>query len=244
MKYKGFTLLEITIVLLILGLLIAGILGPLATRIEQKERQTTQSQLDDLKEALLGFAITNGRLPCPDTDNNGSENRTGSTPNQSCDGVVSGAFYSVGGLPWVDIGVTEFDSWREHFTYVVTLDFADEPPGASNESVANRPNACGTATVGVSFELCSGGNLDIVDAASGGNPVVNDVPVVVFSTGKHGTSLLSGEQSPDEQENTNGDNIFVYREFSQASGTEFDDLMIWISPNILKNRMVQAGRLP
>lgn len=245
-KTKGFSLLELVIVLLILGLLIAGILGPLSTRIEQKERQTTQEILNDIKESLMGFAITNGRLPCPDTDTpaDGVENRTGTTPNQSCDGVPSGTFYSTGSLPWVDIGVTEFDSWREHFTYVVTLDFADEPAGASNESVANRPNPCGSATVGVSFELCSGGNLDIVDAATGGNPVVNDIPAVVFSTGKHGTSLLSGDQSPDEQENTNGDNRFVYKDFSQASGAEFDDLMIWISPNTLKYRMVQAGRLP
>ncbi len=243
-KQEGFTLLELAIALLIIGLLLGGILGPLSTQLEQKDRQGTQGQLNDIREALLGFAISNGRLPCPDTDTpaDGIENRTGTTPNQTCASIVAGS-YVVGTLPWVNLGVAEFDAWREHFAYVVTSDFSDELPGANNVD-ASRPNPCGTATVGVSFELCSGGSLDIIDAAAGGVAVVSAVPVVVISTGKHGTSIISAEQSADEKENTDGDNIFVFKDYSGDSGKEFDDLMIWISPNILKNRMVQAGRLP
>jgi len=33
-------------------------------------------------------------------------------------------------------------------------------------------------------------------------------------------------------------------EGTAASGGEFDDLVIWLPPGILFNRMVQAGRLP
>jgi len=262
---KGFTLIEITIVLLILGLLIAGILGPLSIRVEQKQRQETQDQLDDIKNTLIGFAITEGRLPCPDcriatagscndpsvTLNDGREDRIGAAGSQTCAADVgSNNYYSIGNLPWVDLGVSEFDAWREHFTYAVTSDFADESYGASNEDVNNRPNPCGTATVGVSFELCSGGNLDIqtVDENDPSRPIVpiplvDNVPALVFSGAKNDFTAQA-TPSPLEQENTNNDNVFFYDDYRLETNNEFDDLMIWISPNILKYRMVQAGRLP
>ena len=46
--------------------------------------------------------------------------------------------------------------------------------------------------------------------------------------------------SGDELENANGNLTFVSRTF----GDSFDDLLTWISPNILKAKMVAAGRLP
>ena len=79
-KHTGFSLLEMVIVLAILGVLIAGIVGPLATRFEQKQRQETFAKLDVIKDAIYGFVITNGRLPCPDTDTtpaDGIENPVG-----------------------------------------------------------------------------------------------------------------------------------------------------------------------
>ncbi len=228
-RQNGFTLLEIAISLLIIGFLLAGVLGPLSTQMEQKERQSTQAQLDNIREALLGFAITHGRLPCPDNS---------ATPGEEHPvGGAGGCTVSFGSLPYVTLGIPEFDAWREHFAYAVTANFADNVDGTG----ATATDACGTATAGVSFELCSVGDLNIINAVGGA--VVSNVPVVVFSTGKHGTSV-SSDQSGDEQENSNGDKTFVYRDFSQAETAEFDDLMIWISPNILKNRMVQAGRLP
>ncbi len=222
MKKNGFTLLELVISLLILGLLFAGILGPLSTRVEQKERQSTQEILDEIKESLYGFAMMNGRLPCPDTDTpaDGIENDcTAGTP------PVSGV------LPWTTLGISGEDSWGNPLTYQVTQSFADTTDGGG--CVAPLP----PATVGVSFQLCSIGDITINDEA--GSNVVLGIPAVVFSGGKEnytGSSL--------ETENTNNDAIFAYTDYRQETNKEFDDLMIWISPNILKNRMVQAGRLP
>lgn len=239
----GFTLLEMIIALAILGILLAGIMGPLSTKYEQSQRQETLDKLEEIKEALIGFALTNGRFPCPDTDNDGDENRTGTDTDtdQACSTVTN--FYSAGQVPWLTIGVAQFDAWGETFSYTVTSDFADEIAGAAQSATEI---SCGTATFGVSFELCSVGNLDIDDSTgTGANDVVSGVPVVVFSTAKHGLATqANSDRSADENENTDADNLFVYRDLSTATGTEFDDLMIWISPNVLKYRMVQAGRLP
>ena len=75
-KQGGFTLIEVAIAVVVIALLLGSILGPLSIRIEQADRQETQALLDEIKEALYGFSVTNGRLPCPDTDSDGSENRT------------------------------------------------------------------------------------------------------------------------------------------------------------------------
>ncbi len=239
-KIRGFSLLELVIVLLILGLLLAGALGPLSTKYEQRQREQTKANLELIRESLIGHALTTGRLPCPDTDGDGEENLLGTDGNRTCAVVTN--FVSAGNVPWLTLGVPQFDEWREGFVYAVTSNFADDIAGAAKTGVTN--GSCGTATLGVSFELCSVGQLNVVSAATGGTEVVKEIPALVLSTGNHGTSSLASEQSADEQENFNNDDTFVYRDLSMQTGEEFDDLMVWISPNVLKYRMVQAGRLP
>lgn len=267
-KLKGFSLLELVIVLLILGLLIAGILGPLSIRFEQKQRQETQEILEDIKESLIGFAITEGRLPCPDCRfgdvgscndsnvvlNDGQEDLIGAVGSQVCAADISGTLSAIGNIPWVDLGVRESDAWDRFFTYAVTSDFADETAGAADGTTATRVSPCGTATVGVSFELCSRGNLQINkdDEPSGITQVlsVDFIPALVFS-GAENNFADQATPSPQESENIDNlflilpdDNIFFSDDIIAVDNNQFDDLMIWISPNILKNRMVQAGRLP
>lgn len=52
--------------------------------------------------------------------------------------------------------------------------------------------------------------------------------------------------SADEAANLNGDQVFVSRVRSDpgSAGGEFDDIVTWLSENVLYNRMVAAGQLP
>ena len=60
--------------------------------------------------------------------------------------------------------------------------------------------------------------------------------------------------SPDEAENRSDcggtspppcdPDLYIYHEPTRAQGEEFDDVVIWLSPHVLKNRMVQAMKLP
>src|SRR5688572_19844594 len=80
---QGFSLAELAIVLLIVGLILAGVLTPLGAQIEIRKTAETTKILEDVKEALLGFAAANGRLPCPASDtSNGQESfcTTGAMP--------------------------------------------------------------------------------------------------------------------------------------------------------------------
>lgn len=62
---QGFTLMELTVVLVIVGLLLGGLLVPLSAQRDVDFAKATDKSLADIREALIGFAVINGRLPCP-----------------------------------------------------------------------------------------------------------------------------------------------------------------------------------
>ena len=70
----GFTLVEIAIVIFILGLMIAGLVGPFEVQMEARYRRETLDMMNDAADALYGYALTNRRLPCPDSDGDGLPN--------------------------------------------------------------------------------------------------------------------------------------------------------------------------
>jgi prepilin-type N-terminal cleavage/methylation domain-containing protein len=234
---KGFTLVEMAIVLMIIGILLGGILVPLSAQMDQRNNSDTQKALSEIKEAIIGFALANGRLPCPadptiatGTTNAGKERAT-----------CTGAANSTGVVPWATLGVNETDAWGNRYTYRVTDYFADANGTTSN---------CATpAPVQASFALCSTGTLNVWSSAAKVTTIAGNVPAVIISHGKNGagayttkgTQLAVGSDA-DEQENSDGSADTDY--VSHTVTSTFDDLVVWISPNILLNRMVAAGKLP
>ncbi len=61
----GFTLAELAIVLVIVGFLLGGIMAMFSSQTDTRKWNDTQSRLEAARDAILGFAIANGRLPCP-----------------------------------------------------------------------------------------------------------------------------------------------------------------------------------
>ncbi|MDH2918251.1 MAG: prepilin-type N-terminal cleavage/methylation domain-containing protein [Sideroxydans sp.] len=240
-KNLGFTLIEMAMVLMIIALVLGGLLPVISGQIEQQRSAETRKQLAEIREALLGFAVSNNRLPCPadGTLNTGVEATTGAGTALVCSSIT--ALTASGGvLPWTTLGVSETDAWGRRFTYRVTSTFADGADGTSDAAAA----ACPTST-GVSFKLCSQANLNVLIAAAGANVAAN-LPVVVVSHGKNGLGAYTqqGAQLPgalgDELENANTTNSFV----SHETTSSFDDLLVWIPPNLLTSRMIAAGKLP
>lgn len=221
---SGFTLIEMALVLLVLTLLLGGLLVPLGTQIEQRDIVATEKKLAEINEALVGYALAKGYLPCPDADNDGQEdtrNVTGGCPAQ-------------GNLPWLTLGIGETDAWGSRFIYRVTSEFSN-----------------GTTR----FTLVSDGDIRICRTSEGGacaanSLLANDAPWVVLSRGKNrglcGNPPAAANCVADEQENADSNDVFVTRVGShqQAALGEFDDILAWLSPYVLKNRMVAAGKLP
>jgi prepilin-type N-terminal cleavage/methylation domain-containing protein len=73
-RHSGFTLIEIALALLIIGLLISSILVPLGSQVESRKYDETQKILDQARDALIGYAAVYGYFPCPaDAASNGQE---------------------------------------------------------------------------------------------------------------------------------------------------------------------------
>lgn len=237
-RQSGFSLLELAIVVFILGILISGLLVPLAVRQEQTGRNDTELILEQARDALLGFALRNGRLPCPDcaddsggcsavsadSINDGKEDRDSSNACRE----------PYGYLPWADLGVGQHDSWGYPLTYQVTEIFADDIDGTGCET--------GLTTPDVSFSLCSEGDITVYDdLPATGTDIAQYIPAIIVS---HGRNFSLNDPSGYETENLDDDTDFIQREYSKKENAEFDDILIWISPHTLRLKMVEAGLLP
>ncbi|MDP2369888.1 prepilin-type N-terminal cleavage/methylation domain-containing protein [Rhodoferax sp.] len=235
---NGFTLVEMAIVLLILGLLLGGGLTVLGSQLEQQRAKDTQRLLDEAREALIGFAIVNGRLPRPATSAvNGLENVAACATDLACSGLI----------PWTTLGTTKADAWGKILRYSVT------PAFANANFLLNT-----VATKKIQTRDTGGALVYLAGQAGVCSAADPCVPVVVFSHGRsHWGTTEAGIAIPDgsgtnvdEDTNQTGGALgvtYVQRpstEGTTALGGEFDDLVIWLPPGILFNRMVQAGRLP
>jgi prepilin-type N-terminal cleavage/methylation domain-containing protein len=232
---SGFTLAEMAIVLVIVGLLIGGLLVPLTTQIEQRRVGETQKALDEIKEALIGFAVANGRLPRPATAfNNGAENPAACATEAACTGFI----------PWSTLGITKLDAWNKIIRYSVTPAFANAAftlTTVATKTVQTRDN---------------GGALVYLAGQAACAVATQCMPAVIFSSGKNnwGTGDAGGAfgdnsaTNIDEDTNNGASLNFINRitttNTAAATGGEFDDVVTWVPLNTLFNRMVAAQKLP
>ncbi len=262
----GFTLIELAMVLFIVTLLIGGMLLPLSAQTEIRGRQETDRALANIRDALIGFAIVNGRLPCPapatlasgalgvgleaTTAAAGTTATTGpcgctaatsgiaSAGGTACDDSTPGDVTGV--LPWATLGIPEADFWGSRYTYRVTTRFARLAAGQTTFGCTPDTNPTSAA-----FALCSAGDIGVTTAVSGGTTVASLLPAIVVSHGKNtlgaylptGTQVTGVATGSDEEENADGDAAFV-------SNGSIDDQLIWIPTGILMGRMQAADKLP
>jgi len=219
---RGFSLIELSMVLFILTLLLGGLLMPLSIQQESRERRETKDHLNKIRDSIYGFVLSYYRLPCPDNNGDGKEDVTGG----DCDDVQ-------GTLPWSDLGVKGEDAWQQAYTYRVRDEYADDEPGTGCDT-PNNPD-----TPGVSFALCSKGNITVQNGD--GDDVAQNLPAIIIS---HGRNATENNPSPDEQSNQDNDSTFIIRDYDQQDNQEFDDIVIWISPHVLRHKMLEAGILP
>ncbi len=101
-KRDGFTLIEIAIVMIIIGLLAGGGTFVMGMLTERKARNESIDYLQQTREALISYASTQGMLPSADTD---------------ADGVGDGG--AAGGLPYMDLKVRPTDLYKRVLRYEV-----------------------------------------------------------------------------------------------------------------------------
>lgn len=268
MSYRratGFTLVEIAIVLMIVGLLLAGLMPTISSQVEQQRTNETRKTLVEIKESLFGFAMAKGRLPCPaDTAANSGLESFCTTDTYPCTGSVTTieqlhgrcAYPHNGLLPAATLGITPtdnqgyaLDGWSNRIRYAVSNDAVSgvsntftRTDGMRNVTMANIANTdllhvCASAT-GITVSGCG----------SALNKLTGTAPALIYSTGKNGGYGGAGkdEFANPNPNSANNDRVFVNHTPTPSTATngEFDDLVIWLSTHTLFNRLVSAGKLP
>ena len=179
-RARGFSLVEMALVLLIVGLLAAVFLPATNTLLDNNRRKETRAKLEALEQAMVRFVLANRRLPCP-ADGDLPPGNANQGLELAAGGACTALALTNGVVPWRSLGVSQtdaMDAWNTMVSYRVwggaavagSLTLADgmnmqalDPtnPGAVNTWLSTRGlRACNAAVcaVGSAAELASKAN--------------------------------------------------------------------------------------
>lgn len=227
-RNQGFTLIEMAIVLVVIGLVIGGTVTATAPLLANSKAQETRGQIERIQAALQVYAIRFSCLPCPATD-------ASTTGIGQFVGLASGCGTSCtanfGAVPWATLGLSRAeiaDAYSNRIRYHVT-------PGLV---VAGGMNRTGTNYAPL-------GALTVRERDNAGTltTVTTEAAYVLWSHGRNGgygfnvSSLVqrAGDAThTDETENNDGDTDYVQGSpILVEDATYFDDVAVFVSKPIL-----------
>lgn len=239
---KGFSLVELSVVLTIIGITMGGALTIATNKTESDKIEETETKIAKIEDSIERFVFNNFRLPCPADGtlavNNANFGIGGSVDASGCiaSNFSSGNVFA-GVLPTKSLGLSDdfmLDGWGRRITYVVDGRLANNTttnPLCDGNPDAAPDNSC--------LQYFDNGSITVNDA-SGGN-ITTQAAYVLISHGKNGhgafkkeggtgTSdrLNSGSADTDEQDNSSynagGANMAFDTVFVQkAEDSTFDD---------------------
>jgi prepilin-type N-terminal cleavage/methylation domain-containing protein len=114
-RTRGFSLIEIAIVLVVVGLIVSGGLLGISPVLQANKVTQTNTQLDKIEQTLVLYVIQNGCLPCPGDAtaatlagaNAGQSEATGAVYYST--GCHATCQYAQGLVPWVSLGLARTD---------------------------------------------------------------------------------------------------------------------------------------
>jgi prepilin-type N-terminal cleavage/methylation domain-containing protein len=112
----GFTLIEIAIVMVIIGLLAGGGVSLMGMLTQRKARNETIDYLKETKEALISYVSIKGKLPWADTDGDGNQNNSATS----------------GTLPYLDLKVRPSDPYKRVLGYEINSNLGTDRPTTCN----------------------------------------------------------------------------------------------------------------
>ena len=252
-RQSGFSLVELAMVILIMGLLLGGIAMPLSQQRDNARFNSAESQLEDVRDALEAYWLVNGELPCPATpgsDGAASANGGGCTRQH---GFVPATTLGLRGSRNADNLL--LDPWGSAVRYSVS---ASDANGNGVWDFLNVAEVAAVNLAGLTPELvvCSSATGASASACgSSGDTVANAVPFVVYSLGKDWASFSSADQVENTGTTVAGgpsgiryavsaNDVFVMRGRTALAGAEYDDLVTWLPALVLYKASIDGGHVP
>lgn len=256
-KNRGFTLVELTIVFVILSLMLGAGMSLLMAQMSASRQSETKVKQEAIRVALISFISRNNRLPCPADPALGSGaalyGTEAANPGTCTGRPASGTGDAVvvnGIVPWVSLGLPEDmgnDGFYDRFSYQVVQK-------ATNLNAQTIPGMRGYITL----HSAGPGTLNAAPTGNQINDCANGLTynpcaavVVVISHGKngHGAFTSNGSTVPstgagaDELANLDGDSQFVKKDYTESNANPFDDSVMALTPSDLLSPLTQNGTL-
>jgi prepilin-type N-terminal cleavage/methylation domain-containing protein len=263
-RQKAFTLVEVAIVLVIVGLLLAGGINLMSASADTARYKESQNKMNDIKESLVTYFIQNaGVLPCPDIHNDVNNASYGMSDYTSGDATSGGVCSNYEGwLPQVTLGIGgSNDAWGERYKYVVSRAFTAVP--------ANPPNLC---TGGFSRNTANAWRISVYDLLNSataaptqpasGSMLGDWASFALISTGKNGRQANAGidintngafqgcagldvrEQYHCTSTTPTATQPFFLRygnQMTDGTGVTFDDMVVWVGDMQLISELRKSG---
>jgi len=249
----AFTLIELAVALLVITVLVSGLALPMAAQLDMRRHDELRRQLEDAREALLGFAATHARLPCPATEASRGEESfaaAGDATNGNCSNFYDGL------LPAATLGLAPLDAqgflrdpWmteRNRLRYAVFGGGSVVNGVANPLTRANGMQAATLAGLGAASHyifICSTG---AAASGAGCGPAANQLTFraafVLLSLGPNANDAPAA--GSDEARNLSGTPVFVHHEATVSGNAGFDDVVQWVPVHLVVHRLLAAGRLP
>jgi prepilin-type N-terminal cleavage/methylation domain-containing protein len=244
---NGFTLLELAVVLIIMGIVSSMGLKMASIMLDNSATSETVVKQEKIKTALIGYLRTNGKLPCPEiagspTDADyGNENRVGGGGGGDGNCNIPGS--SVPVVPWRILGLSRddvVDGWGNFITYRV----------ANNADTMNwASRTAGTPFTIDQLRAPTATGITVTD----NGVVVSPSPVVVLvSHGKNGAgartvrgAINAAPPGADEVINARqgGSPAYIRRPYTEdtSGGGAFDDMVAFMTPLDLLQPLASEG---
>lgn len=237
MGAAGFTLAEMAIVVLLVGIMLTMGLGMLNAQRDQAAISVTKQREALIQDALVAYLGQNKRLPCPDLDF-AAPDGSGDDDRLTAGNTTTRCAAAFGLIPFANLGLTRemaLDGWDNFFSYQVSV----------------TPN---NWTLTASFNAGSTGGIisNSRDAAGALAQIAGNAVAVIISHGRNGSGAytVKGTRNAlptagtDELANTNGNLPATKwkREFTDsaaATGGLFDDVVMVLQPGDLISPLLQ-----
>jgi prepilin-type N-terminal cleavage/methylation domain-containing protein len=208
---RGFSLVEIAIVLVVVGLIVSGGLLGLSPVLQANKVSQTNQQMDRIEQALVLYVIQNGCLPCPadpTTLNGAAAKGAASTYSTGCSGTGTACYDSQGLVPWVNLGLSKADVIDPYGSFI---DYAVTTSASDVTSLTNLS----TNMVRTPPSTYPAGGLTVTDASP--TTQTNVAAYVLVShgaDGSYGFAAASGKQRSNPNSGTTTNQVA-----NQATGT-------------------------
>ena len=243
---RGFTLVEMAVVVVIIAALLTLGLGALNAQLSSASYTTTKQRQAAIKDALIGYLGANKRFPCPYVPIAGTLPTGVDATSIPASGTPRCQSFDLGVIPFTTLGIAREvaqDGWGNFFSYQV---YAQATLGCPGGGIDWGNSNC--------FGAGKNGGITVLDNTGGNNlPLTTNAVVAIISQGPNGLGAWAAQAtqnaspvSCEERTNANLSGCstpagITPPYYFKGERQDQDDVVAWIDATEAINALSKQG---